>query len=137
MSSLGYQGQPSDDQTSDFTGVSIPDRVGYKFMNVDPGTNLYVQRDDVLIVQGVSDNAGTVVNIGLRQLIPGRDVGRTQPDKTTVDNTLGDSPFGQIIPIQTQLALPIAYSPASLTINMSEGYLLSVAVSALGTPARG
>jgi hypothetical protein len=35
------------------------------------------------------------------------------------------------------LTLPVAYSPTILVIQLSEGYLLSVAVSALGTPARG
>jgi hypothetical protein len=137
MTITASQGQPSDNPGHDYVGVSIPNRVGYRFMDLDPGANLYVQRDDVLIIQGISDAAGTTVNIGLRELIPGRDTGRTQPDAATIDNALGDSPFGQIIPITATLALPVAYNPGTAVIQLSEGYLLSVAVSATGTPARG
>lgn len=131
------QGQPSDSPVAPFQGASIPNRVSYRFSGLDPGANVYIQRDDRLVIQCMSSFANEVVSVNARLLTPGRDAGRTQPDATTVDNPLGDSPFGEVVPIGATVQMGTAYNLVTSIINLAEGYLMSIALSSQLAPVRG
>lgn len=134
---LTAPGQPSDNKSNDFRGVSVPNIIGYRFKDLDPGSNVYVQRDDKLVIQSFSFSSGEVLNINIRILQPGHPAGRTQPDESTTDNPLGDSPFGVIVPINVMSPAVAINTLFSKTIDLAEGYLMSVAVSATLATQRG
>lgn len=130
-------GQPSDNPDNDFRGASIPNIIGYRFTDLDPGSNIYIQRDDKLVVQAFSTLTNEVLNVNVRLLQPGHPIGRTQPDPATADNRLGDSPFGVIVPMNVMVRIPTATTTLSQTVELAEGYLLSVAISATSATVRG
>jgi hypothetical protein len=130
-------GQPSDNQSTDFAGASVPSLIGYKFKELDPGANIYIQRDDKLVIQHMSFVAGEVFNINVRLLQPGHPAGRTQPGTDTIDNPLGDSPYGVIVPINRMVPVTIADTVQTITLDLAEGYLMSVGVSATTATMRG
>lgn len=130
-------GQPSDNSANDFRGASIPNVIGYKFTELDPGSNIYVQRDDKLVIQCISFTSAEVFNINVRLLQPGRHAGRTQPDQTTQDNPLGDSPVGAIVPINIMAPVSATNTLTTKVVDLAEGYLLSVGVSSTVVSQRG
>lgn len=138
MSALGFQGQPGDNQSNDFKGASVPYRVGFLFDKLQPPQGIYVQRDDVLAVAFfTSRTGGDSVNLAVRLLTPSREAGRTQPDAATVDNALGDSPYGAIWELQDQITTTALYTQKTAFYTLQEGFLLSVAASATGAITSG
>lgn len=137
MALITPSGQPGDNQSNDFLGASVPNGIGYKFEELDPASNIYVQRDDQLVVQVISFTSSEVLNVNVRLLQPGRTMGRTQPDQSTVDNALGDSPNGVIVPINVMVATTGILTTVTKVIQLAEGYLLSAGVNATFATQRG
>lgn len=131
------QGQPSDNQRTEYGGFSLANRIGYRFMDLDPSTNVYVQRDDLLVIEFVTGVAAETLQIGIRQLLPGRVQGPAQPDASSPASPLGNSPYGQVVTtIQTIRSTAINLLQTASFV-LAEGYLLSLAISSTIAQTRG
>jgi hypothetical protein len=89
------------------------------------------------VIQAFTTLTNEVLSVNVRLLQPGHPIGRTQPDTATSDNPLGDSKSGVIVPINVMFPIAAATTPLSKVLDMAEGYLMSVAVSATSATARG
>jgi hypothetical protein len=104
---------PSDTTPAPLTGPSSA--VSFEFQKVPPPSLLYIQRDDVLVLQAATSQAGEVVNFNVRILQPN---GRVE---------------------ETQIVLRPASTRVVLTQTqvVSEGYLLSLAAQSTASFTRG
>jgi len=147
-------GQPSDTPVDPFVGASVPNEVSFGFHKILPPSNLYLQRDDILVVQGNTTlTGGDVLTVALRLLKP-KPPAHGQPDvdqqkaeaaaeaagKAAAQQAGGkmataweyggaDRP-SHIERVTMVLPLPTAGTTFTLQIPLSEGYLLSLAISA-------
>ena len=128
---LPTPGQPATGPDAGFTQGAIPNLVQFRFERVDPPTPIYIQRDDVMVVQGVTQNASDSLKITIRLLQPFAQF-PGQPDQgdgaaVTRESLIGP---GYIQTIQQLLQLPGPRVGNFVTIPMSEGYLLSLSIVA-------
>ena len=91
--------------------------VTWALQNIAPPSNLYIDRDDVLYLQGMTALAGEVITVNYRVL----------------------QPSGNIVTEQQVIQLPTAYNFAipQPFYTISEGYLLSIAAVASLASKRG
>lgn len=108
-------GQPAPLGKDEFVSASVPNVVTFNVKNVAPPSPLYVQRDDVLVLQAISGVGGNLFTATARLLLPD----------------------GSISIIQQVLRPTGLYAAAQLAIVLSEGYLLSVAVACNSASTRG
>jgi hypothetical protein len=145
--------QPGPMQPGEFVSASIPNVVTFGFERVPPPSTVYVQRDDLLLLTGITQvSGGDVLTITARLLLPiGQRPGQpsytppppTPPASATATATgagaqtahsegkfhgLGLGP-GVIQIVQRQLILSSPGTLYSLVISLAEGYLLSVAIT--------
>jgi len=123
-------GQPGPQWPGEFESASIPNIVTFGFKNVAPPSPIYIQRDDVLVIDAISSVVETItVNVRLL-LVPFEQGG--QPDQSAgAPTSRGVIARGVIEPIQRAISLPTAYTPVFTQIPLTEGYLL--AISGIGT----
>lgn len=130
---LPTPGQPVEGPDPSFQSGSTPAIVTFDLQGISPPSALYVQRDDVLLLQAASSIVGEAVTFNGRLLLAPLPRGG-QPDVPGV----GVSPldllnsniievFGETIP------LPNQRTPVSVLRGLAEGYLLSLtAIAAPG-----
>lgn len=132
---LPQPGQPTEGPDPNFKQGSVTNLVQFRFAHVDPPASLYIQRDDVLQVFGVSQLANEILTVTARVLLPySQQPG--QPDAPPESGVAGGPIVGPgyIQTFQRTLALGGALAEPQLSIPLLEGYLLSVVVtSALAT----
>lgn len=118
-------------RADEFAPGSTPDLVTFGFSQISPPSSVYIQRDDILVLQAATQTGGEVVIITIRLLIPSA---RTPGQPSDAGSkTAAGSPMvgpGYIQTIQRQLSLPNAFTSATLSVPLAEGYLLSVTATA-------
>lgn len=135
---LPAPGQPVTGPDPNFKQGAIPNLVQFKFQHVDPPSLQYIQRDDVLVLQAMSVIANETVYVFIRMLLPYASI-PGQPDggstsAVTIESLTGP---GYVQVIAEQLNLGAAFAVQRLTIPLTEGYLLSVAVGTANSGRRG
>lgn len=130
-------GQPRGATPSEFASGSIPNVVSFGFQGVEPPSQQYVQRDDVLIVTGNTSLAGgDVLTIIARLLLP---VAQLPAQPSSQDNPATSLPVavgpGTIQTITSTLALPSSGVTVSQKIPLAEGYLLALSVTSTAATA--
>ena len=103
----------SDKTPAPLTGAQ--NQVSFEFHKIQPPSILYIQRDDVMVLQAATSAAAEVVTFNLRILLPNGRVEETQQ---------------QLRPAANRTVL-------TATITLSEGYLLSLACQANVAVTRG
>jgi hypothetical protein len=109
----------------------------FRFLDVDPPSPLYIQRDDHLFLTMRSSIAGAAVQItGGILLAPFPRGG--QPDQAVAQQDVAAPASSQIIePISATLTNVAAYSATTATLALTEGYLLRLGVQGSNTTQRG
>jgi hypothetical protein len=125
---VGTPGNPLKDKfgrdivPADYSPAAAPNAVSFGFTGIAPPSLVYIQRDDLLVLQGNTTLAGgDTLTIGVRLLLapqPGQEAGR-------------------IVVIQSTLALTTQGVSASRVINLAEGYLLSIAITSANAASFG
>jgi hypothetical protein len=124
-------GQPKRGPDPTFKSAAIPNVVSFGFDHVSPPSPLYVQRDDVINLQMITSQAGEIVDFNIRFLLPyppqpGQpDVHGAQPAEVT--QVAGGYLVTYNFSILQSGALRTAQNQ---NVQMTEGYLLSVAATA-------
>ena len=137
---LPQPGQPATGPDENFKSGAIPNLVSFEFERVAPPSPVYIQRDDVLVVQFASINAGAgqSVTITARLLLPYAQA-PGQPDAPPPSGISGGAIIGPGY-IQTLLQtfqLPTNRIDFAQTIPLTEGYLLSICISSSSGAVRG
>ena len=109
----GRNQSPSDTTPAPLTGPS--NKVSFLFQGVQPPSELYVGRDDLIFVQVATNQAAETVTIAYRLLEP--------------DGTI--NPGFLTFPVLAGAA------PQSFTLNLAEGYLLSLVIICSAAVQRG
>jgi hypothetical protein len=140
-------------QPGEYQAGSIPNVVSFGFDRIPPPSTAYIQRDDLLVLTGTTQvSGGDVLTLTARLLVPiaqrpgqpsytppppPSPAGATQTAGTAGAQAaqsagkmhgFGAGP-GHIQVIQRVLRLPVASTIYTDTLALSEGYLLSVAVT--------
>lgn len=129
MSTPTLPGQPQDSPRPAFSGASQPNRVTFNSSNLNPPSELYVQRDDILVINWMSSQAGQTITVNVRLLEPGRVATQPQPAADLANFQQAEQAYGSIKPMTQISPAGTAYVPNTFSIALSEGYLLSVAVT--------
>lgn len=135
---LPLRGQPKQGPDSTFKSAAIPNVVSFGFQGIDPPASLYIQRDDVLVLECFTQNAPEAVTIFARLLTPLA----PQPGQPDHGPPAPADPRGYIGPgyiqlVQQVVQVPNARALVSLAIPLMEGYLLSVSATGLNSNRRG
>jgi hypothetical protein len=137
---LPQPGQPATGPDADFRSAAIPNIVSFEFEKVAPPSQVYIQRDDVLVLQVASliGGAGQQISITARLLLPYAQA-PGQPDAPPPSGISGGAIIGPgyIQTIQQTLQIPTPRIDFSLVVPLTEGYLLSVAINCLTGTVRG
>lgn len=107
-------GAPPPASPSGISATAPPNAISFALDKVGPPSPLYMQRDDVLVLQGASFTVDTIT-FNIRLLLAG----------------------GTIVPVQKTLALPATMVLQTLVVSLAEGFLLSVSASTTNTADRG
>lgn len=109
-------GQPLPQQPGEWKPSAPANAVTFKITDIGPPSPLYIQRDDVLVVQVMTSNNNETVTINWRLLLPN----------------------GVIIPGQRQIPLlASSFTLVTLRIDLAEGFLLNVSASCATSSIRG
>jgi hypothetical protein len=123
-------GQPGPLNPGEFKSASAPASVSFAFDKIGPPSALYIQRDDVLIIIASSNQGNETVIINARFLLP-QAPSPGQPD-TPHGDTASQTPRtgGTVVNVQQRMPLPNIRQINTSVIQLTEGYLLSVAATA-------
>ncbi len=132
-------GQPRPLKEGEFASASVPNVVSFRLQDIAPPSPLYVQRDDVLLLEVTTPTFADNITLSARLLLaaPPR---AGQPDSPpslpgeVSRSSLGGSP---IVTIQATIASPVSGLLTRRLIPLAEGYLLSAAVISNLRNARG
>lgn len=134
---LPQPGQPVEGPDPHFTSGSQPNVVTYKFQNLEPPTGLYIQRDDWLNTEVVTNQPNEVVNFNVRLLLAqGPRPGQPLPPGVMVDQNqfvTGGTIVTCVFPVKPT-ALRVTTFPFQ---SLWEGYLLSATAQATVALTRG
>lgn len=135
---LPAMGQPREGPDPSFVTPAIPNVVQFAFLNIAPPSALYMQRDDFVLINVVSNTPNEVVQGELRWLLPNPPQ-PGQPD--TAPGGLTNLPHVGPGEIKTTLFTIATGAPlrvaATKTFSMGEGFLLSVSMQATNAVQRG
>ncbi len=135
---LPVAGQPKQGADPAFKSAAIPNVVTFGLDRVGPPSPLYIQRDDVLVVEFISSTGDTLVINGRILLAPNPRGG--QPDAPgSPDPSQTAQSSNLIIPINGALAFTSGpfRTQKTLAIPLTEGYLLSLGFVGSNTAQRG
>lgn len=141
---MGTPGNPLKDKfgrdilTPDYSPARAANDVTFALHMVAPPSPLYIQRDDQLVLEGVTSQVPDSLQITIRQLL----AAPQYPGSVNLVGAGGDKQNPGTYPIittQQTLQLPTLNTLALVTIPLVEGYLLSVSLAAgnLGATQRG
>ena len=123
---LPQPGQPITGPDPDFKRASIPNLVDFGFHNIDPPSSLYIQRNDVLNVEVITNQPAETVRICSRLLLPVMPL-PGQPDAGGPVFPTDPTQGGTNIVEGQSIITPTALRTAQFTnIPLMECYLLSV-----------
>jgi hypothetical protein len=142
-------GQPKQAASDEYSGGSVPNLTTFGFRNVAPPSDIYVQRDDILVILAGAVHAADTITITVRLLRA--DTAQTvrpgQPETYAMAEGKPVPPaaksaekcdymgevVGTIETIQFNFAVPVSTTVQPVTpftITLAEGYLLSVSARA-------
>lgn len=102
-------GQPKPMQQGEFTPSAPANYVKFNVSDVPPPSQFYLQRDDTIAILAVSDFASLVLTVSGRLYLPST---------------------GDIKPFRQDFVMPgTTYTLATFSINLAEGWLLSLSAS--------
>lgn len=135
---LPLPGQPTEGPDPNFKTPAIPNLVCFGFEDIDPPAAFYIQRDDVLLLEAVTQLPSDTVTLSLRLLLPYQYIAG-QPDQgkhggLTKQDLTGP---GIIQTVQIQLALTAALTTKQQLVPLLEGYILSATAIALSATVIG
>lgn len=135
---LPSPGQPREGPDPSFHTPAVPNLVKFKFELVDPPAALYIQRDDLLTLEGFSTIAGESLILTMRLLLPFAQA-PGQPDKPPESGPAGGPLVGPgyIQTIQVAMPMPLAQTSTAKVTVLTEGYLLSLSILANQAAVRG
>jgi hypothetical protein len=131
-------GQPKQGPDPTFKTTSNPNQVSFQFTGVGPPSPLYVQRDDILLLEAATAGADTVI-FNIRFLLAPFTQGG-QPASKSGDVSAGTVVTTGVIQPMTQVINITAAQKntlQSVQLVLSEGYLLAIGAIASVTNARG
>jgi hypothetical protein len=135
---LPAPGQPKTGPDPAFKTAAIPNIVSFGFEKVGPPSPLYIQRDDVLVLEALSQlPAGDTVRLTARLLQPfAQAAGQPdQPGGVAAGGAIVGP--GYVDVVSKDLPIPNPRSLVSTQIVLGEGYLLSLGVSGSSGSLRG
>jgi len=143
---LPSPGQPKTGPDPGFKSGSVPTIVSFNFDNVAPPSPVYIQRDDKLGIQVITNQSVETVTVNARLLMPQRPQPQ-QPDTGPPDPALlAQSKLGFVLPIVQQIlggtilnfgTVLGGTSQKTAQVDLAEGYLLSVAAQCVAATQRG
>lgn len=135
---LPSPGQPKEGPDPNFISASQPNVVSFGFKGIDPPSPLYLQRDDVLVLE-VQGNVPVTISINGRLLLaPAPRGGQPQPPETAGQAVVPLDVAAVIQPFQTAFRYTsVVGATQQIIVPMWEGYLLSVSVTDGGSSQRG
>ena len=136
---LPTPGQPKTGADPAFSTAAQPNIVSFGFDKVGPPSTLYLQRDDVLILQAASTQNGEVVRFTARFLLP-YVIQPGQPDtlpKGAIAQPVAG--LGTVVTVQRDVPAAVAANifATQVTLPLAEGYLLAIAATATVAQAHG
>jgi hypothetical protein len=130
-------GQPAPLKDGEFVPSAPPNITSFGFDRIDPPSTLYIQRDDILVLEAFTSVANESVTFTVRFLLP-PSVRGGQPSDARPDKRTGVIQAGGIIEPQTFVIQPLQnQSSTQLRVNLGEGYLLSISAGAAQAVIRG
>lgn len=133
-------GQPSD-SPADLESArieTVPNITTFKFAGVEPPSPVYVQRDDVLVIEGQTQQGFDLLTVTVRLLLAPFDQGGQPSDSSAAGRVGRTITQGQIQTVQRTLNVPgPTPNTAQLAIPLSEGYLLSCVIAGSQATVRG
>lgn len=135
---LPTPGQPKEGPDPNFISASQANVVSFGFHGIDPPSPLYIQRDDVLVLE-VQANLPITISINGRLLLaPAPRGGQPQPVATEGKSVVPLDVAAVIQPFQTAFRYTsVVGATQQLILPLWEGYLLSVSVTDGGSSQRG
>lgn len=111
----------------EFEAGSIPNIVSFAFEKITPPSPLYITRDDFLIISAMSGFGAETVTIAARLLLPypplpGQPGPSGKPFKSPI---LGGPAY--ISTLVQQLSIALSFTFTQISLQLAEGFLLSVA----------
>lgn len=135
---LPAPGQPTPMRPDEFASGATPNQTSFGFDLVGPPSPLYIQRDDQLVIVAITATAGgdTIAINGRFLLAPYQQGG--QPSDARPGQPTGKVlTHGVIEPIASNLQVPTPFVEMIQVIQLTEGYLLGLAVVSQGAVTRG
>jgi hypothetical protein len=131
-------GEPRPLAEGEFVQSAPPNVVTFSIQGVEPPSPVYVQRDDVLVIEGISDTADEALNVLVR-FLPASPTSAGQPAPAGAPGTIKISPPGStsLGIISASLRIPLAFQDYTLQVPLAEGYLLSLSLIPLSAMRRG
>jgi len=135
---LPAPGQPGKGPDPNFKTATQPNLVSFGIDDIAPPSPLYIQRDDKLVLQTMTNrNAGDTVFFNVRLLMAAPDL-PGQPDQAPPATPPPGPKLTQTIRTNINtIAVPNAHVLQSLTVNLAEGYLISASATPLNANSRG
>ncbi len=134
---LPVPGQPGPMKPGEFQPGSMPNIVSFGFDHIGPPSNLYIRRDDHLQILARTNVAGTeTITVTARILLPVAP-SPGQPSEPSPPPIVSLPNLATISVLSQTFTLLGTRSPNQFLIPLSEGYLLSVDVSASAARTRG
>ena len=134
---LPNPGQPAPMKITEYDGGSVPNLASFYIFGIAPPSQLYIQRDDVLLLTVSSSIAPESVTFQVRMIeaYKSGSVGG-QPD-TPAKGTAAPTPATTIVSGSVTLQTNAAYGVVQQLVPLSEGFLLSVSAIAQNAGSRG
>lgn len=134
---LPKPGQPAPLRSDEFAGSAVPNFASFALSGVGPPSTLYIQRDDVLVIQAATSTTNEVVTVSGRMLLAPMPRGG-QPDTPKGGLPVTDARNANVIePFTVTLAPASNRTVVTKQVVLAEGYLLSMASLATVAATRG
>jgi hypothetical protein len=121
-------GQPTTGADPNFKQAALPQLVQFKFAGVEPPSVLYIQRDDSLLIL-VNSFVGGNIFVSARLLLAAQSA-PGQPDQQPPQPSTPTGVLNPIVTVNQQFVINASTNLQAFTMQLQEGYLLSLRVSA-------
>jgi hypothetical protein len=115
----------------------MPNLVTFDFQQVAPPSPLYIQRDDVLVIQFLTAVLPETIVVNVRMLLAPYPVGGQPGPHAEIQGAPGTLATNTVEPTTFRFAATTAFVSTAGLIPLAEGYLLSVALAAVNATTRG
>jgi hypothetical protein len=130
-------GQPDPKMDPKFKVGSLPGITTFEFQNVTPPSSVYLQRDDVLALEVNSNIAAESVTFNIRQLMAPFPIGGQPDTPAPITRDALSLASNMVVTDQQTVTLPAGVRGIAKSVNLNEGYLLSITAFAGNATLRG